>query len=172
MVGGLRTGVLPLWLQSRRAVRALGVGVLGARNLSFPAHSSPTQIASGPDGAVWVTELSQIARVRTGGAVTQFGLPSNGSSTHRLSGIASGPDGNLWFADTPPDGYQLGKFTPGGAVQEFSFNNVSQPEFSGLPGKRSPARWQCRATLRSSRLRADLVETCGSLRTAPPESAT
>jgi virginiamycin B lyase len=111
------------------APSALAVSV---RNISVPAGA--TQITSGPDGALWVTQLYQLARVSTSGAVTEFNLPSNAPYTHRVSGITSAPDGNLWFADSPPDANQFGRASPGGAIQEYTFNSVSPAEFSGLPG--------------------------------------
>jgi virginiamycin B lyase len=107
---------------------ALAVSV---RKISVP---TATQITSGPDGALWVTQLYQLARVSTSGAVTEFGLPSNGPYTHRASGITSGPDGNLWFADSPPEADQFARASTAGAVQEYTFNKVYPAEFSGFPG--------------------------------------
>jgi streptogramin lyase len=108
---------------------ALAVSV---RNISLPGGA--TQITSGPDGALWVTQLYQLAHVSTGGAVTEFDVPSNAPYTHRATGITTGPDGNLWFADSPPDANQFGRASPAGAIQEHTFNSVSPAEFSGLPG--------------------------------------
>lgn len=85
-------------------------------------------------GRLWVTQLYQLARVSTSGAVTEFDLPSNGPYTHRATGITSGPDGNLWFADSPPDADQFGRASLAGAIQEHTFNTVSPAECSGLPG--------------------------------------
>jgi hypothetical protein len=70
----------------------------------------PDKITSGPDGALWFTELvaGKIGRITTGGdggspIVTEFPLPSaSWVPGETLEGIASGPVGALWFADSSP----------------------------------------------------------------------
>lgn len=59
---------------------------------------SPAGIAAGPDGALWFTEDSgdKIGRITTGGAITEFALPTPNS---RPWAIAAGPDGALWFTE-------------------------------------------------------------------------
>jgi streptogramin lyase len=49
-------------------------------------------------GAIWFAEADSgaIGRVTTGGVVTEFGIPGNGTTAVF---VANGPDGNLWFTD-------------------------------------------------------------------------
>ena len=65
----------------------------------------PTDIAAGPDGALWVTNggRTTITRMTTGGAVTNIGMEG-----HTL-GIAAGPDGAMWFTAA---GAVIGRITP------------------------------------------------------------
>jgi virginiamycin B lyase len=61
-----------------------------------------TQIIAGPDGALWFGSPNRIARITTGGVVTEYG--TSGSVT----ALAPGPDGNVWFNA----GRQIGRITP------------------------------------------------------------
>src|SRR4051812_18705733 len=58
-----------------------------------------TDIAAGPDGAMWFTmdsiEEQGIGRIAMGGAVTRFSRGSDGL----LGGITAGPHGRVWFID-------------------------------------------------------------------------
>jgi virginiamycin B lyase len=60
----------------------------------------------GPDGALWFTELGgqKIGRITTGGAATDFAVPTTPSSP---LGIVTGPDGALWFTET--QGNKIGR---------------------------------------------------------------
>jgi streptogramin lyase len=60
-----------------------------------PISNTTTEIAAGPDGALWFTEPNAIGRITPSGQLTEFttGLPTNSSPF----GIAAGPDGNMWF---------------------------------------------------------------------------
>ena len=60
--------------------------------------SGPHDIAAGPDGNLWFTEIlgNKIGRVTTSGAFTEFPIPTPVSYP---SGITAGPDGNLWFTE-------------------------------------------------------------------------
>ena len=71
------------------------------------AWSSPTNIAAGPDGNLWLTMYTgdYVSRLTTSGAFTEFTLP--GFPPPRESGgldvgdsIASGPAGDVWFIET------------------------------------------------------------------------
>ena len=78
-------------------------------------------IASGPDGALWVTEPyrpGRLARVTTAGAVTEYpaGVTPGFTSDRQPGAMTVGPDGALWFVEQT--GY-VGRVTPGGAVSEF-----------------------------------------------------
>ena len=81
------------------------------------AGGAPADIASGPDGNLWFTELAgRIGRITTAGVVTEF---SAGITTgSQPVGIASGPDGNLWFTEC--GGNRIGRITTAGVVTEFS----------------------------------------------------
>src|SRR5215472_14295754 len=60
-----------------------------------------TDIATGPDGALWFTEggVSKIGRITTSGSFTEFPIPTALISSLGLAptAIAAGPDGALWF---------------------------------------------------------------------------
>jgi virginiamycin B lyase len=60
--------------------------------------STPIYIHAGPDGSMWVTELTgnKIARVRPDGSSTEFAIPTPGS---RPIAIVPGPDGAMWFSE-------------------------------------------------------------------------
>ena len=81
-----------------------------------PASVGIDGITTGPDGAVWFTELrtSQIGRITTAGATTQYAVPSAGKDTGPL-GITVGPDGALWFTERDT----IGRITTAGAVTTF-----------------------------------------------------
>jgi virginiamycin B lyase len=83
--------------------------------------SGPQQITTGPDGALWFTELvGQIGRLTTTGAFTEY--PVSGEPF----GIAAGPDGALWF--TVENTGQIGRITTDGAITEYSVGPVSFPK--------------------------------------------
>jgi streptogramin lyase len=64
-------------------------------------HRNPSEIAAGPDGNLWFTELGgaigedAIGRITPSGTVTEFTERITGSPF----GITAGPDGNLWFTE-------------------------------------------------------------------------
>jgi len=57
---------------------------------------SPTDLATGADGNLWVSREGAINRVTLGGFATQFPLPD---ANALAQGITAGPDGRLWFAE-------------------------------------------------------------------------
>ena len=95
----------------------------------FPFSINPAGeawVASGPDGALWVTlsdpigAHSKIGRITTGGATTVFPIPGHSI----VNGIAAGPDGALWFTD------RLGsvdRISITGTVSIFSTGPGTQP---------------------------------------------
>jgi streptogramin lyase len=113
---------------------AVPAWALSVRTIQLGSYSSPTQIIAGPNGALWVTGGGSVWRVTTAGVAQQIALPPIPGGIHDPTGIVSGPDGNIWFADSPPDGNNLGRVTPSGAAQEFSFGDVSPAEATGDPG--------------------------------------
>src|SRR5215212_6400454 len=80
-------------------------------------NSSPNGIVSGPDGALWFTELNanRIGRVTTAGAFTEFPLPTPNSAPFW---IVVGPDGALWFTEI--FGNRIGRITTAGAITAFT----------------------------------------------------
>jgi virginiamycin B lyase len=63
------------------------------------ANSSPTGIATGPDGALWFTEntANKIGRITTDGIINEYPVPTASSGPW---GIVAGPDGALWFTES------------------------------------------------------------------------
>ena len=76
----------------------------------------PTDIVSGPDGALWITEAhgDRIARVTTTGDVTEYPIPTAGAFA---SDITVGSDGALWFTESSGD--KIGRITTKGEVTEY-----------------------------------------------------
>jgi streptogramin lyase len=81
------------------------------------------QLIVGPDGNLWFTSLTFVARkvsngfigrVTPAGVVTEFGTPTPVSYPEA---IAFGSDGNLWF--TEAGAKAIGRITPAGQVTEF-----------------------------------------------------
>lgn len=80
------------------------------------AGSGPAAITSGPDGALWFTEIygNRVGRISPGGAITEFGVPTPNSAPER---ITTGPDGALWFTENSG---RIGRITTGGSITEYS----------------------------------------------------
>src|SRR5262249_31450481 len=73
-------------------------------------------ITKGSDNNLWATESydGKIARITTGGAVTEFSLPSAYSYPVH---IVSGPDGALWFSELAAN--NVGRITTDGSLSEY-----------------------------------------------------
>jgi len=81
-----------------------------------PSYAAwPGYIVSGPQKALWFTELftGKIGRMKTDGTMTEFPI-SNGQEPE---GITVGADGNLWF--TEPGANEIGRMTPQGVTALF-----------------------------------------------------
>ena len=96
---------------------------------STPIGSSfPREIASGPDGALWFTEIGglggpRIGRIATNGTVTEYPIPTASSAPF---GIAAGPDGALWFTEFNTD--KIGRITTAGVITEYQIPTpISNP---------------------------------------------
>ena len=89
------------------------------------AHTSATDIITGPDGNLWFTEGGKIARITPTGKISEFPLPS---ATTFPSSITTGPDGNLWFTEQS----KIGRMTLTGKVSEFSLPFHQYPAGSNL----------------------------------------
>jgi streptogramin lyase len=66
---------------------------------------------------MWFAESAgnRIGRITMTGAITEFPLPTAGSSP---AGIAAGPDGAMWF--TQRNGNRIGRITMAGVITEFA----------------------------------------------------
>ena len=103
--------------------------------------TSFNDIAAGPDGALWLTEIQvvppfggRIWRVTTTGAATVFALPNGGQP----AGITSGPDGALWF--TEQAGNKIGRISTSGGVTEFTIPTPNSYPF-GITAGPDSALW-------------------------------
>ena len=88
-----------------------------------------SQIVRGPDGNLWFTEYTAIARLAPDGShYTEFsnGLPANS----HVQAIAAGADGNMWFTDVAHAA--IGKITPDGTITEFSIASAGLPLSTSL----------------------------------------
>jgi virginiamycin B lyase len=82
-------------------------------------NSSPNDITTGPDGALWFTEgIGQIGRITIGGQISEY--PANrGYDSPTL--ITTGPDGALWFISIYATYYNyVGRMTTDGSFPSFS----------------------------------------------------
>jgi streptogramin lyase len=99
----------------------------------FGSLSASTEgIATGPDGAMWFTEINDPGRI---GRSTSTGPPAEvatggvtpGFTANRAPAlIAPGPDGNLWFTEDAGAG-AVGRITPAHVVTEFSAGLPATP---------------------------------------------
>lgn len=93
---------------------------------SMGTNAAPQDIASGPDGNLWVTNpgSNTIAKVSTAGVVLQnYSLPTANSGVRN---ITVGPDNNLWFTMTTAN--QIGKITTAGVITTYNVPTAnSQP---------------------------------------------
>ena len=69
---------------------------------TFPLTSTrayPFDIAAGPDGNAWFTEMdaNKIGRITPQGVITEFDVPTPNSQP---TAICVGPDGNIWFTES------------------------------------------------------------------------
>jgi streptogramin lyase len=68
----------------------------------FPIPSGESarfsDLALGPDGNVWFTEPSHVAKVDTAGTITEYSY-GTGEAGNEMSGIAVGSDGKMWFTE-------------------------------------------------------------------------
>ena len=93
----------------------------------FATTGYAIDIAAGPDGNMWFTEViydeyvnhGLIGRVTPAGTVTEFTIPTDNSDP---DGITAGPDGNLWFSEN--DAAKIGRITPDGVFTEYPLPNL------------------------------------------------
>jgi len=65
------------------------------------ALAHPGAITTGPDGALWFTEVGNIGRITTSGVVKEFSLGTGSQAVSEPFGIAAAPDGAIWFSMGP-----------------------------------------------------------------------
>jgi streptogramin lyase len=102
----------------------------------FPLASNtlPKDITTGPDGALWFTEMSsypvnksiptgKIGRITPAGHISEFPVPTGDSNGLGILGITTGPDGNLWFTESG----KIERITPSGKISGFPLPSSNQP---------------------------------------------
>jgi virginiamycin B lyase len=85
-------------------------------------HSYPQAIAAGPDGNIWITETNanKIARMTTGGRVTEFTIPTAAANPNA---IISGNVDTLWFNEVGKN--KIARITTSGGITEYQLPNTS-----------------------------------------------
>ena len=119
------------------ALTARGAGA-AATTYANAAIVAPYNIAAGPDGALWFTNVNDddsgsIGRITSTGTVTSFsdpstrlGQPDPDGTPANPQGIALGPDGALWVANSGND--SIGRITSaGGVVTQYFDPSISGP---------------------------------------------
>ena len=97
-------------------------GALAAAQITrFAGIFFPHEIITGPDGAMWFTEMQNdaIGRITTSGQARMFSDPRIALPAT----ITVGPDGALWFTNVYPSGRgattgSIGRLTPAGHFTE------------------------------------------------------
>jgi len=81
-----------------------------------PPNTKPWNIASGPDGAMWFTELdaNKIGRITTSGVVTEYTVPTANAAPYD---ITAGSDGALWFTENNVS--KIGRIAMDGTITEY-----------------------------------------------------
>ena len=94
------------------------------------ASAGPVSIVTGPDGALWFTEIAanKIGRITPAGEFMEFPIPTPNSQPDEIN---VGPDGNLWFAEIL--GNKIGRITPSGVITEFVVPTRTAGRLSSLP---------------------------------------
>lgn len=110
-------------------------GAVSNFSTGLSQHAGPHEIATGPDGSLWFTEIliDRIGKITTSGVVTEYsaGIPSSSQT----EGITAGPDGNVWFTETPQGSStvnRVAKITPAGVVTEYSAGIAANSLVSGI----------------------------------------
>ena len=98
-----------------------------------PGVVEPSSIVSGPDGALWFTNVIGNGRVTTTGTLSNYTDPGAIFD----SGITAGPDGALWFTSTFGNAIgnssgnsfgSIGRLTTSGDLTTFTDPSISLPE--------------------------------------------
>ena len=95
----------------------------------LPVGGNPSfgEIATGPDGNLWMAETtvttvdaSTIFVSTLAGAATTITIPTPGAAPF---GIAAGSDGNMWVTESEAD--KIARVTPAGTITEFAIPGAS-----------------------------------------------
>ena len=113
-------------------------------------QTDPNWITKGPDGAIWFTDESGIARLGSDGSISQIW-----SGLNYPSAIATGPDGNLWVTGSSQD--VVARVTPKGRGTYFSLDLNCDPQWIAPGGG---ALWVPCYNLNE----IELVSTAGAVR--------
>jgi len=90
------------------------------------ADSGLSWITTGPDGALWFTEIfsNKVGRITAAGVITEFPIPG---PSRGLESITTGSDGALWFTEI--DTNQIGRITTDGVITHFNIPTaISAPQ--------------------------------------------
>jgi virginiamycin B lyase len=91
-------------------------------------HAVPSGITSGPDGALWFTELQGgIGRITTSGQITELPCPMC-----KAQAIVTGPDGHLWFIASGINA--VGRLSVDGVLQLFMLPTADSAPFGIAAG--------------------------------------
>src|SRR5258708_6048564 len=94
------------------------------------------EIAAGPDGALWFTQLpNNIGHITTDDRITEYATPTAFSGPY---GITVGPDGALWFTENRRD--QIGRVTTAGCLSEYPIPSTHL-ELGGIATGSDGALW-------------------------------
>jgi len=101
------------------------------------------RIATGPDGALWITELvnndpylpPKIVRITTSGSTTGYTPPTGNQG---ISALAVAPDGTLWFGTGT---CEIGSITTGGAMNAYQVPDCGVGEVYAITAGPDAAMW-------------------------------
>ncbi len=94
-----------------------------------PGAALVEELAAGPDGNLWFTEVGKIGRFTPAAAVTEFTIPTPGSNPQ---GICAGGDGALWFTES--SGNKIGRIDTAGGITEHPLPSASSAPQGIAPG--------------------------------------
>src|SRR5207237_6876525 len=110
---------------------------------AFANGSNPQGLAVGSDGNLWValSGTNKIAKVTTGGSITEYSIPSMSANA---TDVTLGPDGLIWFTEAMLLGGKLAKVTTDGAFSEYSMPGSASP--SGIGAGPDGRIWNAEST--------------------------
>jgi streptogramin lyase len=128
-----------LWfLDSRSATigRITTTGDIARLSIEGPFQGVPWDIASGPDGNLWITEMddgqSAIVRISPSGALTRWLVDIPNTPVD----ITAGLDGNLWISlasGRNGEGAAIGRSTTAGEITVFQVDGWESVPFGSIP---------------------------------------